>query len=115
MKKEKIIRVIKSKKNQPLTRKDIGKLLRVEGKKRSDLYRLLEKMETSGEIIRVKNNRYAVPKELGLIVGKLEVNPRGFGFVIPQAGGGEDIYIHKEVMADALHGDTVLVDRKSVV
>jgi len=109
MKKEKIIRVIKSKKNQPLTRKDIGRLLKIKGNEHTELYRLLDKMESSGEIVRVKNNRYAVPKELGLIVGKLEVNPRGFGFVRPQDGGSDDIYIHKEDMGEALHGDTVLI------
>lgn len=109
MKKDRIIKVIKSKKNLPLTRKDIGRLLNIAGDERPELYRLLDKLESSGEIVRVKNTRYAVPKELGLIVGKLEVNPRGFGFVIPIEGGGEDIYIHKEDMADALHGDTVLL------
>jgi len=109
MKKDKIIRVIKSKKNQPLTRKDIGRLLKIKGDEHAELYRLLDKMESSGEIVRVKNNRYAVPTELGLIVGKLEVNPRGFGFVMPREGGSDDIYIHKEDMGDALHGDIVLV------
>ncbi len=113
MKKDKIIRVIKSKKNLPLTRKDIGRLLEIKGDEHTELYRLLDKMETAGEIVRVKNNRYAVPKELGLIVGKLEVNPRGFGFVMPQDGGSDDIYIHKEDMADALHGDTVLIRLES--
>ena len=113
MKKDRIIKVIRSKKNRPLTAKDIGKILKIEGDKRSELNRMLDELETSGKIIRVKNNRYAVPKELGLIVGKLEVNPRGFGFVMPQDGGGEDIYIHKEDMSDALHGDTVLVRLES--
>ncbi|MEA1928646.1 MAG: VacB/RNase II family 3'-5' exoribonuclease, partial [Candidatus Auribacterota bacterium] len=112
MKKEKIIRVIKSKKNKPLTRKDIARILHIRTDGRKSLYRMLEQMERSGEIVRVKNNRYAIPKELGLTVGKLEVNPRGFGFVIPAAGVGEDIYIHKEDMFGALHGDTVLVRLK---
>ena len=106
---EKIIRVIKSKKNRPLTRKDIYRLLHGKPAVRRDIDRLLDEMEASGEIIRVKDGRYAVPKELGLIVGKLEVNPRGFGFVMPEDGRGEDIYIHKEDMETALHGDTVLV------
>lgn len=108
MKKANILKIIKSKKTKPLTGKDIEKILNLKGEETYELYRLLDQMECSGEIVRVKNNRYAIPKELGLVVGKLEVNPRGFGFVIP-AREGNDIYIHEEDMADALHGDTVLV------
>ena len=109
IKKDRVIKVIKSKKNRPLTRKDIHRLLHPNAHGSRELDRLLDEMEASGMIIRVKNGRYAVPKELGLVVGKLEVNPRGFGFVIPEKDLGGDIYIHKEDMATALHGDTVLV------
>jgi ribonuclease R len=109
MKKDTIIRLIRSKKNRPLTREDIARQLRLPPARRPELDRTLDKMEASGEVIRVKQGRYAVPKELGLVVGRLEVNPRGFGFVIPEEGKGEDIYIHQENMNRALDGDTVLV------
>jgi ribonuclease R len=109
MKKDTIIRLIRSKKNRPLTREDLARQLRISPARRPELDRLLDRMEAAGEVIRVKQGRYAVPRELGLVVGRLEVNPRGFGFVIPEEGKGEDIYIHQENMNRALDGDTVLV------
>jgi len=48
MKKDRIIKVIRSKKNRPLTAKDIGKILKIEGDKRSELNRMLDELETSG-------------------------------------------------------------------
>ncbi|MFH1038553.1 MAG: ribonuclease R [PVC group bacterium] len=113
IKKDTIVRIIKSKKNRPLTGDDISRLLRLTPDEYRELERVLAEMEASGTVIRVKNGRYAVPKELGLIVGRLEVNPRGFGFVVPEEERGEDIYVHKEDMGTALHGDTVLVRLES--
>ncbi len=113
IKKDRVIKIIKSKKNRPLTTQDISRMLRLRTDEYRDLERLLEEMESSGTVIRVKDGRFAVPKELGLVVGRLDVNPRGFGFVEPEDGCGEDIYIHKEDMGIALHGDTVLVRPES--
>ncbi len=109
MKKDTVIRLIRSKKNRPLTREDIARQLRLLPSRRPELDRMLGQLEAEGSVIRVKGGRYAVPKELGLVVGRLEVNPRGFGFVIPEKDQGGDIYIHGENMNRALDGDTVLV------
>jgi len=109
MKKDTIIRLIRSKRNRPLTRDDLARRLRLPPARRPELDRMLDRLEAGGTVIRVKGGRYAVPGELGLVVGRLEVNPRGFGFVTPENGKGEDIYIHQENMNRALDGDTVLV------
>ncbi len=109
MKQDTIIRLIRSKKSRPLTREDLARQLKIQPDRRPELDRMLDLMEEEGKVIRVKQGRYAVPKELGLIVGRLEVNPRGFGFVISEESRGEDIYIHQENMNRALDGDTVLV------
>lgn len=41
------------------------------------------------------------------IVGTLEVNPAGFGFILPKKAGLPDIYVAEEDMGDAIHGDEV--------
>jgi len=109
VKKDTIIRLVRSRKNRPMTRDDLAERLRLPPARRPELDRLLDRMEAAGEVVRVKHGRYAVPKELGLVVGRLEVNPRGFGFVIPEQSKDEDIYVHQENMNRALDGDTVLV------
>src|SRR4051812_44594583 len=53
-----------------------------------------------------------------LIEGRLHVNPAGFGFVVPTGAAshaGTDIYISKENLTEAMHGDRVLarIERKT--
>ncbi|PYR66987.1 MAG: hypothetical protein DMF88_14435 [Acidobacteria bacterium] len=42
-----------------------------------------------------------------LVEGRLQVNPSGFGFVVPESG--EDIYIAAANLTEAMHGDRVAV------
>lgn len=61
----------------------------------------------------MKNSRG--PKKAGsrrspksrFIVGTLEVNPAGFGFILPKRAGFPDVYVAEEDMGDAIHGDVV--------
>jgi hypothetical protein len=50
---------------------------------------------------------------MDLMVGRLQVNPSGFGFVAPDRKGDAeahpDIYIPAFALAEAMHGDTVVV------
>jgi ribonuclease R len=41
--------------------------------------------------------------------GTLTVNPRGFGFVASEGAAGDDVYVAREAMAGAMHGDRVRV------
>jgi len=104
-----ILKLLRSKKTRPLRQPELVNRLRVSTEEKVEFLNLLKSLIKRGKVIRVKGGRYAVPGELGLVVGKLEVNPRGFGFVRPDAGGRSDIYIHSEDMSTALHGDRVLV------
>ena len=53
-----------------------------------------------------------------LIEGRLHVNPGGFGFVVPDGAAshdGTDIYISKDNLTEAMHGDRVVarIERKT--
>ena len=50
-------------------------------------------------------------KPFGLVIGKLTCHPTGYGFVMPEnRGAGEpDIYVAKEAIREAMHGDRVAV------
>ncbi|MDI6900081.1 MAG: ribonuclease R [Anaerosomatales bacterium] len=67
---------------------------------------VLEQFARSGSAVEVGDGRYLALRERGLLVGRLAVNRRGFGFVGTQAG---DIYIRKRDIGGAMHGDTVAV------
>ncbi|MDP7565714.1 MAG: ribonuclease R [Candidatus Marinimicrobia bacterium] len=69
---------------------------------------LLNELVKSGEIVRVKGNRYTIPRERSQFEGRLTVTQKGFGFVITD-DDLEDIFIGRRSMADAIHGDHVRV------
>jgi ribonuclease R len=68
-------------------------------------------MELAGDLVEVKFGCLTTPDKVGLAVGVLHCNPRGFGFVVPvrPEDGGEDIYVAGEDQAAAMHGDIVVV------
>jgi ribonuclease R len=69
----------------------------------------LEDMERNGEIYRSKKKKYSLLEKVGLVPGRLHMNERGFGFLIPDDSSIEDIYISSNFLKDAMHNDRVLV------
>jgi len=79
------------------------------------LVKLLNSLEADGKIVRTRTNRYGVPQRMNLVRGRLEAHPKGYGFVVPDDGTGDDLYIHALDMKGAMHNDIVLarVQRRS--
>lgn len=68
--------------------------------------RILSQLERSGTAAAVGGGRYLALRERNLVVGRLAMNRRGFGFVSSPAG---DIYVSKRDTGGAMHGDLVAV------
>lgn len=69
----------------------------------------LNTLENQGKIIRTKANRYALTESMNVIKGKLIGHAKGFGFVVPEEEGMDDIFIPPHEMNGAMDKDTVLV------
>src|SRR3990167_3610799 len=67
-----------------------------------------------GKLVRLKKNHYALPDAGNCVSGKIQAHPDGFGFLIPDEKGREDIYLNRREMRRVMHGDRVVVriDRK---
>ncbi|HEX9879272.1 MAG TPA: ribonuclease R, partial [Candidatus Binatia bacterium] len=52
---------------------------------------------------------YAIPGGQGVLVGKVQGHPDGFGFLIPEDRGKEDVYLNRREMRRVMHGDRVMV------
>ncbi len=68
----------------------------------------LTDMEKKGEIVRTRSGRYGVPEKMNLVVGRLEANSRGYGFVVPDNEEQGDLYISGENINGAMHKDRVI-------
>jgi ribonuclease R len=67
-------------------------------------------MLRDGQLLQNRRGGYGVASRLDLIPGTIIANAEGFGFLRPDEGGGDDIYISPAEMRKVLHGDRVLLN-----
>lgn len=97
--------------DHPATIRELQQTLRVPREQRKVFERRLKALVASGALVRIRGNRYGLPEKMNLIIGRVHTNPRGFGFVTPEAEAGTDgdIYIAGANLSQAMHGDRVVV------
>ncbi len=66
----------------------------------------IEKLILEGRLILTRKRKLALPEQTGLIYGRVQGSARGYGFFIPEAGGG-DMFIPADAMHGAMHNDMV--------
>src|SRR3984893_2280520 len=105
---EKIRALLARKDYRPLDKIDIVHKLGLTGGERVTLRKILRELERSGEIARIRKNRYVLPAEADLVTGKLSIHQPGYGFLIIETPGEPDIFIAAENTGTAMHGDRVV-------
>jgi len=61
------------------------------------------------KVIRLHKNHYALAKAASVVSGTVQGHPDGFGFLVPDQKGMEDIFLSRREMRRVMHGDRVLV------
>ncbi|HEY8361996.1 MAG TPA: ribonuclease R [Tissierellaceae bacterium] len=107
---EKVIELMQTKKYKPMIKEELAVFFDIDRKDLKDFYKVLESLEKEGLIVKTKNEKYVLIDNDYLVVGTIEGNERGFGFLIPQDRTREDIFIPAENMNGAMHGDKVVVN-----
>ncbi|HXD20147.1 MAG TPA: ribonuclease R [Vicinamibacterales bacterium] len=106
---DQILSFFKERVHHPVSARELARLLRVPRDERVAFKRDLKRLAASGQLAQVRGNRYALPDAGDLVAGRLQANPAGFGFVVPEDAEREDIYIAAANLTEAMHGDRVLV------
>jgi ribonuclease R len=93
--------------------------LRIPREERTGFKRQLRMLVEDGTLIQMRGNRFGLPEKMDLVVGRLQTNPGGFGFVVPEhpveapsrqaRSDRTDIYIAASNLTEAMHGDRVVV------
>lgn len=104
---EEIRTVLSRSKRGPLKAKELAGELDVPRSLYREFKERLKELEGTGELYRVRTNRYAVPESINLTIGSLQVISSGDGFVRPE-GPGEDVYIPASLQESAMDGDRVV-------
>lgn len=78
-------------------------------KARRGLTRQLGKMVASGQLLQNRREEYCLLKKIDAITGKVSAHKDGFGFLLPDEGGGDDVFLPPHVMRQLMDGDRVAV------
>ncbi len=113
-----ILRLIREQVHHPATARELSQVLRVPREERATFKRHLKSLVAEGELLQIRGNRFGLPEKMDLVVGRLQTNPAGFGFVVPEhapPGEKQDIYIAAANLVEAMHGDRVVarVERRT--
>jgi len=108
---EELLRLIQEHVHHPATARELAQLLKVPREERTSFKKQIRALAASGDVLQIRGNRYGLPEEMNLVVGRLATNPAGFGFVVPdgaQRGDRQDVYIAASNLTEAMHGDRVV-------
>jgi ribonuclease R len=94
---------------KPMTFEELKEALNVPDEDIQKFRDILQEMEKNGEVILTRSKRYGLPERMNLFVGILQGHPKGFGFVLSERPGEDDVYVALEDMNGAMHNDRVVV------
>ena len=106
-----ILNLLAQKDYVPANVPELLRLLRLSPNRQQELQAVLQKLEQSGNVARIKGNRYVSPREADLIPGRIRMNRAGKGFLQPDDSDLKEIAIAESATGTALHEDRVLVRR----
>jgi ribonuclease R len=92
---------------RPLTVRELVSGLGLKGAERRAGKALLEELARDGTLVRLKGDRYSLPRQVNLVTGRVSAHRDGYGFVVPPAGQGRDVFIPARFMRGVMDGDRV--------
>src|ERR1041385_7725952 len=109
--KDQILRLLSAKDYEPANVPELLRRLHLPAQQQQELQKVLRELERTGQVARIKGNRYIQPREADLIAGRIRINRQGKGFLQPDDAGLKEIVIPESATGTALHEDRVLVRR----
>ena len=94
---------------KPVSEEELVRILNIDPKETGEFCEMLDELVDEGYIIKTKKDKFALPEKMNLITGRIQANPRGFGFLLPLDKTKDDVFISASDLNGAMHGDRVIV------
>ena len=107
---ETIVELMEEKKYKPMLKEELAVYFNIGKGEAKEFYKVLDSLEREGLIIRNNNDKYGLINSDYLVVGMLQGNEKGFGFVIPNDKTKEDVFISADNINSAMNGDAVIAN-----
>ena len=95
---------------RPLSAPALADGMKLSGAARKAFDPALEELEKTAAVIKNRSGLYGLPEHMNLVVGKLSMSGKGYGFIIPDRKGetDTDVFVPGALLASAMHGDRVV-------
>ncbi len=100
--------------DRPLLLREILRRLGLGKEQRREARECLRDLADEGKVVRIRGNRFGLPAKMNLVVGRVKTHPDGYGFVLPEKEGEEDIFISPRNLKEAMNGDRVVARIESI-
>ncbi len=102
-----ILEVFRTHSPQTLTIGEIAQTLAPLPKQRGALRRMLQDLVGAHKIIKLDRRHYALPPQRKMIIGRVQLQRGGFGFLVPEDPHLGDIFLGRRETRDLMHRDRV--------
>ncbi|MDA0813144.1 MAG: ribonuclease R [Verrucomicrobia bacterium] len=106
-----ILKLLARKTYVPANVPELLELLKLPANQQQQLQQVLKDLSQSGQVARIKGNRYFLAQEADLIPGRIQITRQGSGFLTPDDETISEIAIASSETGTAMHEDRVLVRR----
>ncbi|MFZ7101252.1 MAG: ribonuclease R [Peptococcaceae bacterium] len=107
---QQILEFMATKAYRPLTREELIDHFRItEGAELEQFGEVLDEMEQKGQVILTRKQRYGLPRQMNLVVGRIQRHNKGFAFLIPDDVSHRDVFLKGDDLNGAMHNDRVVV------
>jgi ribonuclease R len=105
-----LLRVLREKVHHPATARELSQVLKIPREERVGFKRQLNGLVEEGVLLKIRGNRFGLADQMDVVVGRLQSNPRGFGFVVAEQRSKDsaDVFIPSANLMEAMHGDRVV-------
>ncbi len=96
---------------RPITAETLAEELAISGAALEPFFEALSELERTAAVIRNRSGLYGLPERMNLVVGKLSMSGKGYGFIIPdvrQKESDTDVFVPGAMLASAMNGDRVV-------
>ena len=105
----KILSLVHRQRQSPPSMQEIASRLRLgPGDGAATLAKTLHDLELSGDIVRVRQDQFAIPSDVDLVVGTIQTHRDGSAHLLRDTPGEPEFYLTPENTATALPGDRVV-------
>jgi ribonuclease R len=109
--KERILEYMRHEDYKPLDESDLAEKMKLTQEELIVFSTMVEEMEDDAVIIKNSTDLYGVPEHMNLVVGRLSMTGKGFGFIIPDIREKEtdtDVFVPGTMLDSAMNNDRVV-------